>query len=652
MAGNAFVFELNAKGNADALLLRASEAAGLLAGNAEQAAASVSGLSEELGEVNDTSLNGASGAADALGGKITQIHDSVTLLMNALLATDRAGNRALGRESQENADRMSGYFERLSRLGKDTSQHFGDIVPPLRNVGALSSELFSALGRGGLAGLVVAGGGMAVKAVVSNLYDASKAAYSLDVNARNAGMRVSAFSRFAGVFRLMGLSADQAQAETGALFTTLNDALNTRSPEVTGILNQFGVKLAENSDHTVNLEKSTQNLIDAFGRLNSSSQKVVADALGLSDAQLALLRGTKNLNAALAESDRLGLSMPDSLNAKLVQANSNLNRLSAAWDGFTGRMKAKVLGSDAVTASVDWATDVLTGQRSSQQKTGDRLSELRGYLYAHPEQLKSLTSRQRYNLDNNIATSDLLEMHTRLSGQRSDRLNALTTMLNDDLSKVMVSPALSQVSSPQKNGAGGRDITPELRAHFAALEKQYNLPENTLYGLAMTESSGRADAVGPVTRYGTAKGMFQFIDPTAREYGLSGMDVFNPYRASEAAARKLAGLMAQYGGDMQRAFQAYNWGEGNMSAWLRGQKGMPQETQTYAPKVFRHMSQVSGGSIIMLQSGSSGTDVRDEISRGFSENKIRLDINVTNTATGQTTRRTVKGGAVVTAMDV
>ncbi|MBC8924285.1 lytic transglycosylase domain-containing protein, partial [Escherichia coli] len=74
--------------------------------------------------------SGASGAADALGGKITQIHDSVTLLMNALLATDSAGKRALGKESQENADRMSGYFERLSRLGKDTSQHFGDIVPP------------------------------------------------------------------------------------------------------------------------------------------------------------------------------------------------------------------------------------------------------------------------------------------------------------------------------------------------------------------------------------------------------------------------------------------------------------------------------------------------------------------------------------------
>lgn len=455
-------------------------------------------------------------------------------------------------------------------------------------------------------------------------------------------MSVSAFSRFAGVFRLMGLSAEQAQTETGALFTTLNDALNTRSPEVTGILNQFGVKLAENSDHTVNLEKSTQNLIDAFGRLNSSSQKVVADALGLSDAQLALLRGTKNLNAALAESDRLGLSMPDSLNAKLVQANSNLNRLSAAWDGFTGRMQSSVLGSDAVTQFTESTTESMTllsrlldGDVSRSTITGLALKTLDNPLLPGGGIVKSMIQGD--------------------AGQRADRLNTLTATLSDDLAAALSAPsqAISQPpSSSQKNGTGSNDITPELRAHFAALEKQYSLPENTLYGLAMTESSGRADAVGPLTRYGTAKGMFQFIDPTAREYGLSGMDVFNPYRASEAAARKLAGLMAQYGGDMQRAFQAYNWGEGNMSAWLRGQKGMPQETQAYAPKVFRYMSQVSGGSIITPQSGSTGTDVRDEISRGFSENKIRLDINVTNAATGQTTRRTVQTGAVATALDV
>ncbi|EJA1203662.1 hypothetical protein [Escherichia coli] len=56
MAGNAFVFELNAKGNADALLLRASEAAGSLAGRAGQAAACVSELCDGLDAVNEMPL--------------------------------------------------------------------------------------------------------------------------------------------------------------------------------------------------------------------------------------------------------------------------------------------------------------------------------------------------------------------------------------------------------------------------------------------------------------------------------------------------------------------------------------------------------------------------------------------------------------------
>ncbi|WP_256119878.1 lytic transglycosylase domain-containing protein [Escherichia coli] len=651
MAGNAFDFEMNAKDNASALLQRASEAAGLLAGNAEQAAACVSSLCDGLDAVNETPLSGASGAADALGGKITQIHDSVTLLMNALLATDRAGNRALGKESQENADRMSGYFERLSRLGKDTSQHFGDIVPPLRNVGALSSELFSALGRGGLAGVAVAGGGMAVKAVVSHLYDASKAAYSLDVNARNAGMSVSAFSRFAGVFRLMGLSAEQAQTETGALFTTLNDALNTRSPEVVGILNQFGVKLAENSNHTVNLEKSTQNLIDAFGRLNSSSQKVVADALGLSDAQLALLRGTKNLNAALAESDRLKLTMPDSLNAKLVQANSNLNRLSAAWEGFTDRVKVNVLGSDAITASVDWANDVLSGQRSSQQKTGDRLSELRGYLYAHPEQLKSLTSRQIYNLDNNIATSDLLDMYTRLSGQRSDRVNALTTTLSDDLAAALSAPsqAISQPGSisGEQQPRGIRNNNPgNLRAARNASGTDgafvtFNSPDDGLSALArqlrLYGSRGVNTVEGIIGKYAppTENNTAAYIRSVSDMTGFSAdqkLDLDNP-----SVLAKLIPAIIRH----ENGVQPYS-----TSLIFKSVNDAMSDPRWGA----RELSMKS--SIIMPQSGSSGTDVREEISRGFSENKIRLDINVTNTATGQTTRRTVKGGAVATAMDV
>lgn len=620
--GNDFVFSINASDNASEQLSRAALAAESLNG--------------QVGEARKK-LQEATEAIRGLSGGLTEV---------------------TGPESQKNTDAMTAYFSRLSRLGKDTAQHFGDIVPPLRNVGALSSGLTGALGRFGLPGALIVAGGMAVKSLAGDLKQASDAAYSLDVRAKNAGMSVSQFSRLAGVFRQMGVSKAQAEAETGALFSTLNDALNTRSPEVTGILNQFGVKLAENSDHTVNLEKSTQNLIDTFARLNSSSQKVVADALGLSDAQLALLRNTKDLNKALAESDHLGLTMPDSLNAKLVQSNTNLNRLSAAWDSFTDRMKANIAGSDFVTSLTDSVTDALTGV----DMTSAQMKELRDYVYSHREEIGKLKPSDLMKLDEGKSSSGLKKKYEQIFGERDSRIRGKTFALSDDLAA-----ALSPLSPvvPQQNvqdTASGRDITPALRAHFTRLEKQYNLPENMLFGLAMTESSGRADATGPVTRYGNAKGMFQFIDTTAREYGLSGQDVFNPYLASEAAARKMADLLRQFDNNPQRALQAYNWGEGNLKGWLRGQKNMPRETMDYAPKVFGYMNMSSGASTpepgskssgnSIIQTSPSASGVREELRQVFDENKIRLDISVTNTATGQTARRTVKGGAVATAMNV
>ncbi|PSY65662.1 transglycosylase SLT domain-containing protein [Escherichia sp. 20412-1] len=601
-------------------------------------------------------LNSATRAAESLSEQVDEARKKLSEATEAIRGLSGGLTEATGSESQKNADTMTAYFERLSRLGKDTAQHFGDIVPPLRNVGALSSGLMGSLGRFGLSGAAVLAGGMAVKSLYGNLKQASDSAYSLDVNARNAGMSVSTFSRFAGVFRQLGVSAEQANAETGSLFSKLNDALNTRSPEVTGILNQFGVKLAENSDHTVNLEKSTQNLIDAFGRLNGSSQKVVADALGLSDAQLALLRNIKDLNTSLREPDRLGLTMPDSLNAKLVQSNTNLNRLSAAWDAFTDRLQANVAGGDIATALTEKAVDFLAGVDMTQAQ----VDELRDYVYSHRETIKDFKPSELMDLDEGKASSGLKRKYEQIFGERDKRLRGNAMMLSDDLAAAL-SPPSPVAPLPDKN-AGGRDITPELRAHFSRLEKQYHLPENTLYGLAMTESSGRADAVGPVTRYGTAKGMFQLIDPTAREFGLYGRDVFDPYKASDAAARKMVGLMKQYNGDLQLSLQAYNWGEGNLNAWRRGQKNMPSERMNYAPKVLGHMNRVdadpvSGGVVrpagnSIIPSSPSGSGVREALQQAFDENKIRLDISVTSTATGQTTRQTVKGGAVATAMNI
>jgi soluble lytic murein transglycosylase-like protein len=116
-----------------------------------------------------------------------------------------------------------------------------------------------------------------------------------------------------------------------------------------------------------------------------------------------------------------------------------------------------------------------------------------------------------------------------------------------------------------------------------------DLPPQFLY-LALQESSFRYDAVGPPTRYGHAKGMWQFIPDTARRYGLTPGplqhlgrfdpedDRHNVAKATNAAARYLKYIYrtdAQASGLLVMA--SYNWGEGNIIKRLRKMPKNPRE---------------------------------------------------------------------------
>lgn len=67
---------------------------------------------------------------------------------------------------------------------------------------------------------------------------------------------------------------------------------------------------------------------------------------------------------------------------------------------------------------------------------------------------------------------------------------------------------------------------------FAALEQQYGLPQGYLQRTAQIESGGNPNAQNPNS---SAGGMFQFIDSTAKQYGLENK--FDPMASAEAAAR-------------------------------------------------------------------------------------------------------------------
>jgi soluble lytic murein transglycosylase-like protein len=121
--------------------------------------------------------------------------------------------------------------------------------------------------------------------------------------------------------------------------------------------------------------------------------------------------------------------------------------------------------------------------------------------------------------------------------------------------------------------------------------REHALPPEFFY-LALQESRFNTEAVGPETRWGIAKGMWQFIPTTAQQYGLrigpradarvvDPQDERHDFEAStRAAARYLQTIYstkAQASGLLVIA--SYNWGEHRVVSKLErlpGPQGIPQ----------------------------------------------------------------------------
>lgn len=118
---------------------------------------------------------------------------------------------------------------------------------------------------------------------------------------------------------------------------------------------------------------------------------------------------------------------------------------------------------------------------------------------------------------------------------------------------------------------------------------QAKLPPHYVY-LALQESNFDERAVGPKTRYGIAKGMWQFISITGHTYGLRigplyEQPVYDPAderfdwpKATRAAAKYIRALTTtetQASGLL--AMASYNWGENNVRAIIASMPPNPRE---------------------------------------------------------------------------
>lgn len=123
--------------------------------------------------------------------------------------------------------------------------------------------------------------------------------------------------------------------------------------------------------------------------------------------------------------------------------------------------------------------------------------------------------------------------------------------------------------------------SPELMAEFEKAASKHGVPVEALVALAHQESRFNPNAIGPQTKWGTAKGMMQYLDSTASGLGINALD---PSQAIDAAAMQLRQRL-DAGDTMEEAFKHHHGGP-NKGIW--GAK-----TAAYGSEVLGKMSAIT-----------------------------------------------------------
>jgi soluble lytic murein transglycosylase-like protein len=116
--------------------------------------------------------------------------------------------------------------------------------------------------------------------------------------------------------------------------------------------------------------------------------------------------------------------------------------------------------------------------------------------------------------------------------------------------------------------------------------RRYGVDGGLIKAIIKAESNFNPRAVSSAG----AQGLMQLMPATARGLGVS--DSFDPEQNVMAGTRFLKDMLHRYGGNLDEALAAYNWGPGNVDR--HGSDHLPRETRAYLGKVKGYYAQYVG----------------------------------------------------------
>ncbi|WP_432692875.1 hypothetical protein [Morganella morganii] len=270
------------------------------------------------GNAFDFELN----ADDRASGQITVLEEKIRSL-NPALDEARDKLKLGGDESVTGLRGIGDLLRDVSEEAKSGVQSIGDMIPPLKNFGALAGKL---TGIGGI-GAIIAGGGK----LITGMAEEGK---NITTSAANTGMTVEESTRLSGTLHQRGVSVDDSRNIIEKQFEQFSRAQNGDDNDLRAAIRSIGAEISTNKDGSVNMVETLKSLEAAIKVLPEHRNWELRDKLKLPAELIALLREGK-LQERLDKSDKFNLTMDGEFAEKMTEVDTQLSEAGAK---LTGKM--------------------------------------------------------------------------------------------------------------------------------------------------------------------------------------------------------------------------------------------------------------------------------------------------------------------------